>query len=197
MKRIILLPLLWAVFALPAAAEKLSLNEISAYLNSFQTASGAFTQLNADGTIANGKVMIKRPGRARFEYEPPTKSLVIAGGGQVAIFDGKSNSNPSQYPLRRTPLNIILERNVNLGRAKMVVGHTFDGTATTVVAQDPENPQYGNIQLLFTANPVELRQWVITDENGFETKVILRDLETGVDIGARPFSIVVEAENWN
>ncbi|WP_208347206.1 LolA family protein [Pseudaestuariivita rosea] len=197
MKRFILIPILWAALALPSAAEKLSLDAISAYLNSFETASGKFTQVNADQTIATGDILMKRPGRVRFEYNPPDEALVIAGGGQVAIFDGKSNSNPTQYPLRRTPLSIILDRNVDFARARMVVAHDYDGTSTIVTAQDPENPQYGNIQLFFTPNPVELRKWIITDENGTRTEVILQDMQTGVQIGSRPFNIVFEAENWN
>jgi len=87
---------------------------------------------------------IKRPGRIRFEYNAPDNSLVMAGGGSVAIFDPRSNNGPDRYPLSQTPLKIILERNVDLGRAKMVTGHTSDGTTTTITAQDPENPQYGN-----------------------------------------------------
>ncbi len=117
---------------------------LSAYLNGLQTAEADFTQINADGTISTGRLYIKRPGRVRFEYTPPDKTLVMAGGGQVAIFDGGSNnSQPEQYPLARTPLNLILERNVDLGRRSMVVGHDYDGTATVVTAQDPEHPEYG------------------------------------------------------
>ena len=97
----------------------------------------------------------------------------MAGGGTVAVFDGKSNSSAEQFPLRQTPLNLILEKNVNLARRSMVVGHASDGTTTTVVAQDPEHPEYGNIRLVFTAGPTELRQWVITDGGGEETTVIL------------------------
>jgi Outer membrane lipoprotein carrier protein LolA. len=71
----------------------------------------------------------------------------------------------------------------------MVTGHTSDGTTTTVTAQDPENPQYGNIQLVFTANPVELRQWIITDDAGTQTTVILNNLQTGVQVRDILFNI--------
>lgn len=175
--------------ALPAQAEKISLNAISSYLNGLSTAKSQFTQINDDGTISTGTIYLKRPGRARFEYNPPMDALVVAGGSQVAIFDGKSNAGPQQYPLKRTPLNLILARNVNLGQANMVVGHGYDGTATTVVAQDPENPEVGTIELKFTANPTELRQWVITDNAGSQTTVLLGELEKGMDLGASLFSI--------
>lgn len=175
--------------ALPAQAEKISLNAISNYLNGLSTAKSQFTQINDDGTISTGTIYIKRPGRARFEYNPPMDALVVAGGSQVAIFDGKSNSGPQQYPLKRTPLNLILARNVNLNQAKMVVGHRFDGTATTVVAQDPDNPEVGTIELKFTPNPTELRQWIITDNAGSKTTVLLGELEKGAPLRASLFSI--------
>jgi outer membrane lipoprotein-sorting protein len=150
--------------------------------------------VNADGSIATGKLFIKRPNRARFEYAPPDKSLVLASGGQVAIFDAKSNQPPEQYPLKRTPLNLILAANVDLGRAKMVVAHTEDKNATSVVAQDPEHPEYGSIALIFTANPTALRQWVITDDLGQQTTVILDDLKAGKEYKASLFAIESELQ---
>jgi outer membrane lipoprotein-sorting protein len=184
--------------ALPAQAQQIPLNALSAYLNGLQTVQAGFTQINPDGTISTGTVYIRRPGRARFEYDPPEQSLVMAGGGQVAIFDGKSNlGRPEQYPLARTPLSIILERNVDLARRNMVVGHTYDGTATTVVAQDPEHPEYGRIELNFTDNPVELRQWIVVDGSGARTTVILRDMKTGGDLSASLFNISLETQRRN
>jgi outer membrane lipoprotein-sorting protein len=183
--------------ATPAVAQGLSLDQVSAYLNGLQTAQGGFTQINADGTLSTGQIYIKRPGRIRFEYNAPDNSLVMAGGGQVAIFDPRSNNGPDRYPLNQTPLKIILERNVDLARASMVMGHTSDGTTTTVTAQDPAHPQYGNIQMVFTANPVELRQWIVTDEVGSQTTMILNDLVRGGRINDIKFNIVNETKNWN
>ena len=180
---------------LPAAAEKLSLGELSRYLNGLRTAQGAFTQINDDGTISTGTIYIKRPGRVRFEYAPPDRTLVMAGGGNVAIFDPKSNEPPDSYPLSRTPLSIILADQVDLGRARMVTGHSYDGTATTVTAQDPDHPEYGNIQLVFTANPIELRQWKINDDSGSTTTVILGEMQKGGNIGDSRFNIQLEMRN--
>lgn len=174
------------IVPLAAMAQKLPLNDISAYLNQLQTAKGEFTQINDDGSISTGTIYIKRPGKVRFEYNPPETALVVAGSNTVVIFDKKSNQPAETYPLARTPLSIILARNVDLASANMVTGHSFDGTATVVRAQDPQNPQYGNIQLKFTGNPVELRQWVINDGNGSQTTVVLGDLQKG---GALPNSL--------
>ena len=167
---------------LAAAAQQLSLNEISGYLNQLRTAKGDFTQINDDGSISSGTIYIKRPGKVRFEYNAPDSGLVVSGANTVVIYDKKSNQPAETYPLARTPLSIILAENVNLGRAKMVTGHSYDGTATTVTAQDPANPQYGNIQMKFTGNPVQLRQWIINDGNGSATTVVLGDMQVGGNI---------------
>lgn len=163
--------------ALPAAAQQLSLNTLSNYLNQLTSAESAFTQINADGTISTGTLYMRRPGKMRFEYNPPEQALVMANNGGVFVFDRKLGGEPETYPLNRTPLGLILARNVDLSRANMVVAHGFDGTATTVTAQDPEHPEYGSIELKFTSDPVELRQWVITDDSGGQTTVVLGALE--------------------
>lgn len=171
---------------LAAMAQQLSLGEISGYLNQLQTAKGDFTQINDDGSISTGTIYIKRPGKVRFEYNPPESALVVAGSNTVVIYDKKSNQPAETYPLSKTPLSIILAEKVDLGRAKMVTNHTYDGTATIVTAQDPAHPEYGNIQLKFTGNPVQLRQWIINDGNGSKTTVVLGDLNVG---GALPNSL--------
>ena len=186
--RILLAAVFTLAFALPAMAEKLSLNAISRYLNSLQTASADFTQVNSDGSIATGKLYLKRPGRARFQYNSD-KTLVLASANRVAIFDPKSNQPPEQYPLVKTPLNLILARNIDLNRDKMVTGYSSDGSKTFVTAQDPAHPEYGSIKLVFTANPTELRQWVITDQGGAKTTTILNNLQKGGTFSQQMFSI--------
>jgi outer membrane lipoprotein-sorting protein len=193
-RRTALLAPLALLIPLPARADKLPLGTISDYLNGITTLEADFTQINADGSISTGRIYMLRPGRVRFEYAPPDRSLVIAGAQTVAIFDAKSNQPPEQYPLKRTPLNLILARDIDLARAAMVVGHEADGTSTRVRAQDPENPEYGTIELVFTADPVELRQWVITDDLGAQTTVILGEMTKGGALSARLFDISAEAE---
>ncbi|TNC71814.1 LolA family protein [Rubellimicrobium roseum] len=183
------------VVAAPVSAQQLSLGEISGYLNALQTATAGFTQVNVDGSISTGTLYLKRPGRIRFEYADAS-ALFLAGGGQVAVFDAASTEGPQRFPLSETPLSIILADNVDLGRAGMVTGHTSDGTTTTVTAQDPQHPDYGSIQLVFTASPIELRQWVVTDGSGNQTTVVLNDLQPGVRIGDRAFNIQAAMSDW-
>lgn len=183
-----------ALTAFPAAAQKLSLEELSAYLNGIRTAETGFTQLNADGSRSSGQIFIQRPNRMRFEYAPPDEALVLASSGQVAIFDDKSNQPPEQYPMRRTPLKLILDRNIDLTRERMVIAHEEVGGETIVTAQDPAEPQLGSIRLYFSADPIALRQWVITDEVGSQTTVVLDGLATGGEYPTSLFSIRAEME---
>ena len=179
--------------ALPAQA-RIGVDAISSYLNGFNTAQAEFTQLNPDGSISTGDLSIRRPGRARFDYDAPNAGLVIAGGGQVAVFDPVSNTAPEQYPLSQTPLSLILAERVNLGRSGMVVSHQGYDTQTAITLQDPQNPQYGNIQLVFTPNPTTLRQWIITDDGGQQTTVILGDMATGGSVPNGRFNIPQEIQ---
>jgi outer membrane lipoprotein-sorting protein len=182
-----LAPALIIGLAFPALAERIPLSQISNYLNQMTTLTSEFTQINPDGTVSTGTVYIKRPGRVRFEYDNDN-TLVLASGGNVAVFDSKSNGGPQQYPLSQTPLSIILDANVDLGRANMVTGHSEQNNATIVTAQDPKRPQNGNIQMVFS-NPTELRQWIVTDDSGQKTTVILGDMTKGGSIPASRFSI--------
>ncbi len=185
-----------ALIAGPAAAAPLPLNSLSQYLNGLTTAQAAFTQINADGTISTGTLYIHRPGRLRFDYNPPEEMLVMAGGGQVAVFDGKSNSRtPEQYPLSQTPLSIILQRNVDLARAGMVVGHRQEGNKTIVTAQDPQHPEYGKLEMVFTGPPVQLRQWVVIDGQGNRTTTVLGNLTRVDSLPSRYFSIPTEVRS--
>ncbi len=183
-----LAPVIALLATAPAAmAEKISLNAISNYLNGLSTVQSEFTQVNPDGTISAGTVYIQRPGRVRFEYKN-SKQLMLASGGQVAVFDAKSNQGPQVYPLGQTPLSIILDQNVNLARKGMVTGHSERKNTTVVKAHDPAHPQYGSIEMVFTA-PTELRQWVVTDDTGKKTTVILGEMKKGVSFKPSTFAI--------
>jgi len=172
-----------------ASAEKLSLQQISDYLNRLTTAKGSFIQYNPDSTRSKGLFMIKRPGRMRFEYAKPNPALVVAGEGQVAVFDKKSSAGPQSFPLILTPLHIILKKHVDLNASGMILAHIEDGPLTKITAQDPKHPKYGKVQLAFSANPIELRQWTTTDRSGQKTTVILGELDKTVQLRDSLFDI--------
>ena len=193
MKQLFLVPAFLAALSFPALAEKLTLDQISTYINSFSAARSGFTQVNADGSKSRGTLYIQRPGKARFEYEGDD-ALVMAGGGSVAIFDPKSNNPPEQFPLKRTPLNLILAARVDLKRARMVTGFGANDSTAIVEAQDPDHPEYGSIRLFFASEPLRLEKWVITDGGGGETTVELHDLQPGGAFPSAYFNITLETE---
>lgn len=175
-----------------AAQAKMSLDQLSAYINDISTLEAAFVQINSDGSLDNGTLYLRRPGRLRFEYETHD-ALVLAGGGKLAIFDPKTNVPPEQYPLKRTPLHLILQRKVDLAASGMVVGHSGDDDRTIVVAQDPDSPESGVIELVFQNNPLTLAEWTI-DQNGARTTIDLEQIKLGGRLGASLFNIVQETE---
>ena len=184
-----LITALWLILATPVAAEKISLHEISSYFNAMTTAEAQFSQVTDTGETSTGRLFIRRSGRIRFEYDPPEATLVVVGGGQVAVFDPKSRDEPLRFPLRHSPLSLVLERAVDLAQRDMVVAHFEAESQTAVTLQDPENPDYGFIQLIFTDNPVQLRQWVVQDNSGGRTHIVLDSLTQGRKLSNVLFNI--------
>ena len=189
-----LITALCLILATPVAAEKISLNEISSYFNAMTTAEAQFSQVTDTGETSTGRLFIRRPGRIRFEYDPPEATLVVVGGGQVAVFDPKSRDEPLRFPLRHSPLSMVLERTVDLAQRDMVVAHFEAESQTAVTLQDPENPDYGFIQLIFTDNPVQLRQWVVQDNSGGRTHIVLDSLPQGGKLSNVLFNIQHEMQ---
>ena len=189
------LPFLSAVFlSTQVWADKIGIDALSAYLDGLRTVNAKFTQINADGSLSTGSLFIKRPGRVRFEYDPPNDALVLAAGGQLAIFDPNGNDVPESYPLSKTPLSLILAENINLSRDRMVRAHQFDGTSTILKVQDPEHPERGLMALVFTGPDPQLRQWVIEDQNGEQTVVVLNEFATDMTLNDNLFNVLINQE---
>lgn len=175
--------------AAPAAAQDArELARISAYLNSITTLAGHFVQVDPDGILSEGEFYMSRPGRIRFEYDEPNPALVIADGTWVGIVD-KRYDKVNRYPLDETPLNLILRENVNLGREGAVEGIEVADGQMRVRARDPDHPERGSITMIFGANPLELRQWIIDDAQGGATTVALSDMRANVSIDPSKFVI--------
>jgi len=188
MTRILLIISLWLTASL-ANAQQLNLGQISSYLNSMRAAQAKFVQANPDKTLAQGVLYIQKPGKIRYEYTTPADSLVISDGSILGVFDKKSNRGPQRYDLKKTPLDILLKGNINLQASGVVKNISSDGVKTQVIATDPQNPRNGTITMVFTANPTELRQWIVSDRSGKKTTVILNDLKLRNSVNADLFDI--------
>jgi len=174
----------------PSFAEKISLDRLNEYINGLPIAKARFTQTNADQSTSRGQLYLSRPGKMRFEYSGKTKDKVIVNHGTVAVYDGKfEDQKPSIFPLKRTPLSLILGKSVNLKTSGMVAKHIENGPYTYVIARDPKGKTKGHIQLVFTDNPVRLTQWIITDQSKNRTIVQLGDFVEQKKLPARLFEI--------
>jgi outer membrane lipoprotein-sorting protein len=181
----------------PSLAERISLNKISDYINGLTTLQADFEQINSDGSIDIGKLYIRRPGRMRLEYTAPNNALVIAGAGSVAIFDDKSKNGPTLFPLKKTPLNLLLKKNVDLSKNEMITEHTTNNENTFIVAKDPKRKSQGSIKIVFSNSPVSLQGWTITNQSNQKTKIILDKLDKKTKIPLYLFNISAASKNKN
>ena len=181
----------------PSLAEKISLNKISDYINGLTTLQADFEQINSDGSIDTGKLYIRRPGKMRLEYTAPNNALVIAGAGSVAIFDDKSKNGPTLFPLKKTPLNLLLKKNVDLYKNEMITEHTANNENTFIVAKDPKRKSQGSIKMMFSNSPVSLQGWTITNQSNQKTKIILDKLDKKTKIPLYLFNISAASKNKN
>ena len=176
------------------ALEKISLNRLSQYLILNNKLSAEFTQINDDKTISTGKVFILRPGRMRIEYETPDNSLIIVGGSRITIFDSRSNTYPREYSLNKTPLKLLLKKEVNLVESKSIISHTKNGEFTEVILQDPKSPTLGQLMLKFTDSPISLKQWVITNSTGELTILDFKNFHNSHDLTNEMFNASMELD---
>jgi len=181
----------------PSLAERISLNKISDYINGLTTLQADFEQINSDGSIDRGKLYIRRPGRMRLEYTAPNNALVIAGAGSVAIFDDKSKNGPTLFPLKKTPLNLLLKKNVDLYTNEMITEHTANNENTFIVAKNPKRKSQGSIKMVFSNSPVSLQGWTITNQSNQKTKIILDKLDKKTKIPLYLFNISAASKNKN
>jgi len=153
-------------------------DRLSAYLSSIQTLVGDFVQVGPDGQRVKGQFYIQKPGRVRFDYEPPSPIDIIADGQSVAVRD-RTLATQDIYPLSQTPLRFLLSQRIDLLRDTSIVGVYADATFATVVIEESQ-PLVGTnrLMLMFDAKDLQLKQWIITDPQGFDTTVAVYNLDT-------------------
>jgi outer membrane lipoprotein-sorting protein len=169
-------------------ADQALVDQATAYLQGLKTVTGHFTQVSANGATSTGTFYMQRPGKARFQYDPPAQMVVVSDGYNVSVVDMRLKTH-DQYPLGRTPLVILLARQVRLDRGVVVtqVDQTADGFAIT--ARDGRKEASGRITLDFGKDPVALRGWSVIDAQGRETRVSLGALAPVSDLDPNLFVI--------
>ena len=177
-----------------ASADKFSLVELSNYFNKFDTFQADFRQFSDDGSEANGVIQIKKPGRLRIDYENPEDLLILGSGGQLAIFDPKGDPEPTSFPLNITPFSLVLANSINFVGSSNILSHDFNQGETSLSLYDPKHPERGYIRLIFSGNTPVLSRWIIQDESGSTTIMIIERYEENIALGEMQFNIKLEIE---
>ena len=158
--------------------QKALVAKVSSYLSSVQTLVGDFVQVGPDGRRTEGQFFIQKPGKVRFEYSPPSPVEVIADGKSVVVRD-RMLATQQLWPLSQTPLRFLLSDKIDLMRDTNVVSVSADDTFVTVVIEE-SNTLVGTSRLMMMvgAKDYQLRQWTVTDPQGFDTPVAVYNLDT-------------------
>ena len=187
---LLLWPAINAFAAVPPAApltpqDTLELQRIAAYLNGIRTMTARFQQYAGNG-ISSGEVWVSRPGRMRFEYDAPTPITLLADSESVYYWD-KGLNQMSKYELRSTPAWFFLRDPINFGADVIVTQFTHAAGLVRVTVVESARPDSGSLTLVFSENPIVLRQWTVVDQRGKTTTVNLSDLQFGVALDPRLF----------
>lgn len=158
-----------------SAADQALVDKAAAYLQGLGAAQGRFVQTDARGAASQGAFYLKRPGKIRFEYDR-TGMLVVADGANVKVWDPRLKTF-DQYPLGRTPLGVLLARNVRLDQGVRVEEVRKAAGEFTVVARDARRPADGSIALTFDAAATRLKEWTVTDAQGRRTRIQIAALQ--------------------
>ena len=146
------------------------------YLQNLGEVKGRFVQTDARGGITHGELYLKRPGRARFAYDPPSGLLVVSNGATVSVFDPRLRTL-NHYPLKYTPLSLFLARQIRLDRGVSVSHVTHFSNGFGLTARDARHEAQGQITLTFATDPMRLSDWTMTDARGQTTRVQITSLE--------------------
>lgn len=174
----LVLPVLSLVAAAPVGTST-EIAQLQQYLNSITTLKAHFVQVAPNGAISQGTAWLDRPGRMRFQYDPPSPLLLVAGHG-LFVFHDSSLDQTSNVPLGATPLGILLAENIRLTGGNVTVTdlRNLPGEIMVTLVWNA-HPTDGSLTLVFTTDPLTLRQWTVTDATTQRTTVTLSNIELG------------------
>ena len=186
-----LFPILAAVCAMAAPASAATLEEVQQALTATTSMTADFTQTAANGAVARGRMQLKRPGKIRFDYGNDAKYLVVADGRLLSFIDYQV-SQVSQWPIRSTPLGVLLDPKADLSRIAKLLPQSEMPGQVAVLAVDPKKPDYGRITFFLapdSAAPGGLRLtgWRVLDAQSNLTTVELQNVKMNVPVADSSF----------
>ncbi len=171
------------------AAPATELAAVRRHLQSLATLTADFSQTDRGGRVLTGVLTLKQPGRIRFQYERGVPLLIVAEGGALTFID-YSVRQVQRWPIRNSPLGVLLDPSRDLTRyARVVPGPR---AVISVEARDPGHPEYGRITLIFAQRPdapagLTLQGWVALDSQNNRTTVRLSNQRYGAPVGDGTF----------
>lgn len=184
-RSLLLLPLAiaWsrAAGAVLPPADREIVARIEAWLQGVTTLRARFTQLAPDGRMSTGRVFLHRPGRLRFDYDPPSRVQLIATDWRLIFVDWAARQ-VNVLPLSQTPLAFLLDEKVQLSgelEVRRVQRRAGEIALEVVRAKEPDQ---GRVVMVFAEQPIELRRWAVTDPQGLTTTVLIEEPEYGVPL---------------
>src|ERR1700733_8851015 len=177
------------IFATFDANQKAQAAKVSAYLSSLSTLVGNFVQVGPDGSKTKGEFYIQKPGKVRFEYDTPSPIEIIADGSAVAVRDRKL-ATQDIYPLSQTPLRYLLSDRIDLMRDTNVVSVTADDLYISVTIEERQTLiGTSRLMLMLGAKDGQLKQWTVTDPQGYDTTVAVYNLDSSKKVDPGLFKI--------
>ncbi|MGF1609083.1 MAG: outer membrane lipoprotein carrier protein LolA [Kiloniellales bacterium] len=162
------------------------LARIERYLEDLTTLRSRFVQVSSLGDYAEGEMVLDRPGKARFEYDPPIPVLMIARGSTLLYYN-KELDEASLVPLSATPLRFLTDGDLSLSRDAQVLGIERRNAILSVTLADKDAEQEGRLTLMFSESPLTLRQWEVVDAEGTVVRVALVEPAFGVEVAPSLF----------
>ena len=178
-----------AVAARLTAQDRADLARVEQYLNGLRSLQGRFLQIAPDGGTSGGQVWLARPGRLRFQYDPPAPFLLVASGGLLVFHDSKLKQT-SNIPVSSTPLGILLRDQATLSGEVTVTGIQRQPGQLHISLVRTATPADGTLTLIFSTDPLQLRQWTVLDAQRQETRVTLFNVQPGGQFDPKLFHFV-------
>lgn len=169
------------------AGQQAEIDRIESYLNDIKSLSARFVQIGPNGELARGQLYMRRPGRLRFEYEPPTPILIVADGLWLIMHD-KELGQVNRFPLYETPLGVLVAEDVDLERGVDVQAVERSTGLLRVTVVDTKRPDEGSLTIAFSDPPLTLRQWHVRDAQGGVTNIALSDVRLNVALRPELFT---------
>lgn len=163
------------------------IQQINDYFNNLKNLEGNFLQTDADDKRKKGKFFIERPGKVRFDYSLPSKQKIISNGKYLAIEDHDMNTT-DRYPLESTPFRLLLTKDVDLMRDAQIIALDAGDNVVVVTMQDREAGNGGQIRLFFDWPKLQLKEWIISDPQGLNTRIQLAEMQLNKDADPKLFT---------